>query len=143
MFKIPVKNMFIKHFSWLCEQKHVQKFIIYKHKHTFATQGSTSYHYFSSLELYTHTNTLLIKHNSKQLQNTKGNILRSFHSMNISLLVTAAVWMSLLSVENFNDKIYLLGEYRKQFIWSSKLTGKKQQHHFHWARIYFKENKNT
>jgi hypothetical protein len=51
--------------------------------------------------------------------------------MNISLLVTAAVWMSLLSVENFNDKIYLLGEYRKQFIWSSKLTGKKQQHHFH------------
>ena len=147
------KIVFIKLFSWLWGQKNVHKFIIYKHEHTSALQISTYYHNFSPLELYTHTHTFHIKHNLKELQNTTNNTLNSFPSPIISLLVTTAVWISLLSVrlEHLNDNIYLLGEEKENgnFLryyllgvenWDVK---KKQQQHLHWARIYLKENRKT
>ena len=53
-----------------------------------------------------------MKQNPKEVQNTTNYTLNSFPSPIVSLLVTTAVWISLLSVrvENVNDEIYLLGE---------------------------------
>ena len=141
--------MFIKLFSWLWGKK-VHKFILYKHEHTSALHISTYYHNFSTLELYTHT--FHKNHNPKRLPSTANNTLNTFPNPIISLLVTTAVWISLLSVhvEHLNDNIYLMGEergngdlLRYNLLGVTNWEVKKQQQHLYWARIYLRENTNT